>query len=76
MHFRRVIEFVLCASCLMMICSSALGNPAISNVTAASDSVGKYDIFTLDFNVATVASNYYRPTIPPASVHNSGGSHS
>jgi len=35
--------------------------PVISNVTASSDTVGKYEILTTDFNVTTTATNYYWP---------------
>jgi uncharacterized repeat protein (TIGR01451 family) len=61
MHFRGLIAIVFSVLCLATACGSTLGAPAVSNVTAASSSVGRYDVFTLSFGVSTVATDLYWP---------------
>lgn len=70
MHCRRLTAVVFSALCAAMACGLAHGAPAVSSVTAVSSSVGRYDVFTIDFKVSTVAGNLYWPYdgAPPASV--------
>ena len=49
--------------------------PVVSNVTASSGSVGKYEIFKANFNLSTTADNYYWPydENPPTSTPSGTG---
>lgn len=57
----RLIAVVLSTLCVVMACSVVLGAPAVSNVTSAGNSVGRYDAFTVSFSVSTAATNLYWP---------------